>query len=93
MPSFADRTIPEEGHSDFIAETSGDAAEEVAATARARILQHPHLKGQRIWCEFDGDKLFLRGQVPRFFFKQLAQEAVLDLDNVRQVVNEIEVVW
>jgi osmotically-inducible protein OsmY len=93
MPSFADRIMPEDGHSELPAETSGDAAKEVAMAAKARIVHHPHLKGQRIWCEFDGGTLFLRGQVPSFFFKQLAQEAVLDLDCVRQVVNEIEVIW
>ena len=93
MPSFADRTIPEDGHSDLRMGTSGDAAKKVVATAKARILHHPHLKTQRIWCEFDGVTLFLRGQVPSFFFKQLAQQAMLGLDTVRQVVNEIEVVW
>jgi osmotically-inducible protein OsmY len=85
--------MPEDGHSELRMETSADAAREVAATVKARILHHPHLKTQRIWCEFDGGKLFLRGQVPSYFFKQLAQEAVLGLGGVRQVVNEIEVVW
>ena len=74
-------------------ETSADAAKQVAAAVKARIQSHAHLRGQRIWCEFDGSNLFLRGQVPSFFFKQLAQEAVLNLGSVRQVVNEIEVVW
>ena len=48
---------------------------------------------QRLWCEFDGGQLFLRGQVPSFYFKQLAQEAGVGMEGVRQVVNEIEVVW
>jgi osmotically-inducible protein OsmY len=48
---------------------------------------------QRIWCDFDAGRLFLRGQVPSFYFKQLAQEAVADLDGVQQIVNEIEVIW
>ena len=93
MPSFADRTVPEDGHSDLRTETSADAATEVAATAKGRILHHPHLKAQRIWCEFDGVTLYLRGQVPSFFFKQLAQEAVQRIAGVGQICNEIEVVW
>jgi osmotically-inducible protein OsmY len=48
---------------------------------------------QRLWCEFDEGRLFLRGQVPTYYFKQLAQEAVVGMHDVRQVVNEIEVVW
>jgi hypothetical protein len=64
-----------------------------AEAAKHRILHQPHLTMQRLWCEFDGARLFLRGQVPSFYFKQLAQEAVIGIDGVRQVVNEIEVVW
>jgi osmotically-inducible protein OsmY len=48
---------------------------------------------QRLWCEFENGRLVLHGQVPSFYFKQLAQEAVANLDGVRQVVNEIEVIW
>ena len=68
-------------------------SKETAEVARQRILHQPHLKMQRLWCEFDRGRLFLRGQVPSFYFKQLAQEAVAGMDGVRQVVNEIEVVW
>ena len=65
----------------------------IIAKVRERLRGHSHLRAQRIWCEFDGDKLFLRGQVPSFYFKQLAQEAVVGMEGVRQVVNDIEVVW
>jgi osmotically-inducible protein OsmY len=64
-----------------------------AEMARQRILHQPHLTQQRIWCECHEGRLFLRGQVPSFYFKQIAQEAVAGMGGVRQVVNEIEVVW
>ena len=64
-----------------------------ADAAQHRILHQPHLATQRLSCEFEQGRLFLRGQVPSFYFKQLAQEAVVGIDGVRQVVNEIEVVW
>ena len=64
-----------------------------AETAKYLILQQPHLTMQRVWCEFNQGRLFLRGQVPSFYFKQLAQEAVSGMKGVHQVVNEIEVVW
>jgi osmotically-inducible protein OsmY len=65
----------------------------LAETAKRRILHQPHLCQQRIWCECEEGMLFLRGQVPSFYFKQLAQEAVYGMEGVRQIVNEIEVVW
>jgi osmotically-inducible protein OsmY len=65
----------------------------IADAAKRRILHQPHLKMQRLWCEFERGRLVLRGQVPSFYFKQLAQEAVAGLTGVRQVVNEIEVIW
>ena len=64
-----------------------------AEAAKRRILHQPHLAMQRLWCEFDQGRLHLRGQVPSFYLKQLAQEAVVGMEGVHQVVNEIEVVW
>ena len=61
--------------------------------ARARIREVPHLTMQRIWCECQAGRLFLRGQVPSFYLKQLAQEAVASLEGIRSIANEIEVVW
>jgi osmotically-inducible protein OsmY len=68
-------------------------AKKIAEAAKHRILHRAHLTHQRLWCEFHEGQLFLRGQVPSFYFKQLAQEAVAGLEGVQQVVNEIEVVW
>ncbi|MGA2066764.1 MAG: BON domain-containing protein [Thermoguttaceae bacterium] len=65
----------------------------IAKTAKERISRVPHLTLQRIWCEYEAGTLFLRGQVPSFYYKQLAQEAVNGLEQVHAVANEIEVVW
>jgi osmotically-inducible protein OsmY len=65
----------------------------IIESAKGRLRNSPHLSLQRIWCEYDRGELFLRGQVPSFYYKQLAQEAVAGLEGVRQVVNDIEVVW
>jgi osmotically-inducible protein OsmY len=65
----------------------------IAKTAKDRISQVPHLTLQRIWCEYEEGTLFLRGQVPSFYYKQLAQEAVSGLAQVHAIANEIEVVW
>ena len=68
-------------------------ADQIAAQAKDLIRHQPHLSVQRIWCEYNGRRLYLRGQVPTFYLKQLAQTAVSGLDGVSQVVNEIEVLW
>ncbi len=68
-------------------------ADQILALAKDRILHQSHLSVQRIWCEYKGMRLYLRGQVPSFYLKQLAQAAVSNLDGVSQVVNEIEVIW
>jgi osmotically-inducible protein OsmY len=65
----------------------------VVDAAKQRIFHQAHLNMQRIWCEFTEGRLFLRGQVPSFYHKQLAQVAVAGMDGVDQVVNDIEVVW
>jgi osmotically-inducible protein OsmY len=65
----------------------------VVEAARRRLLGQSHLAIQRIWCEFCDGSLFLRGHVPSFYHKQLAQTAVAGLKGVEQVVNEIDVVW
>jgi osmotically-inducible protein OsmY len=68
-------------------------ADQIIALAKDRIRHHSHLSVQRIWCDFSAKRLYLRGQVPSFYLKQLAQTAVSGMDGVSQVVNEIEVLW
>ena len=65
----------------------------IAMAAEERLRQSLYSGLQDISCECDeAGVLFLRGQVPTFFEKQLAQEAVLRLEGVAQVINQIEVV-
>jgi osmotically-inducible protein OsmY len=74
-------------------EGNSDLTHRIAATAKSRLRRDPHLAVQRIWCEYHDGHLFLRGQVPTFYHKQLAQVAVANLEGVSLVVNEIEVLW
>jgi hypothetical protein len=45
----------------------------------------------RVRCDFSDGVLLLRGQVPSYYLRQLAQEAVAGLPGVRAVRNEVEV--
>jgi hypothetical protein len=58
-----------------------------AAKARLRTVPYPTI--QTLSCECDEQGvLLLRGRLPSFYEKQLAQEAVARLPGVTQVVNE-----
>jgi TPR repeat protein len=63
----------------------------VVAKAKERLKMAPYPPVRNVSCEYDDGVLFLRGEVPTFFEKQLAQEAVSKLNGVSRVVNEIKV--
>ena len=66
---------------------------QLVQAAEARLRTTPYFSVQRIACECDDrGVLFLRGRLPSFYQKQLAQEAVAGLPGVTQVVNETLVV-
>ncbi len=65
----------------------------VAQAAKEKLRSNPHWPVRRVSCECEEGCLFLRGHLSCYFHKQLAQEAVADVDGVTQVINEIEVTW
>ena len=65
--------------------------DEVTEAARNRLDDSPYKSVNGVLCQYDDGMLFLRGRLPTFYHKQLAQEAVLDLNGGLQVINEIEV--
>jgi len=67
-------------------------SEDVLGKARECLKMAPYPRVRNVSCEYRDGALVLRGQLPTFFQKQLAQEAVSRLDGVTQVVNQIEVV-
>ena len=60
-----------------------------AAEARLRSSQFPDLKN--VSCECDDGMLILHGRLSSYYHKQLAQETVLGVEGVVQVVNRTEV--
>ncbi len=63
----------------------------IAEAASECLRSSPYRALRGILCECDQGILLLRGWLPSFYYKQLAQEAVANVRGVRQVVNEIEV--
>jgi len=61
------------------------------AIVQARFQRSPYLPLQRITCCLDDRVLVLRGRVPTYYLKQLAQTIGSTLGGVRQIVNELHV--
>ena len=66
---------------------------EIASAARKRLRNASYYGIRGLTCECDDRGiLYLRGLLPSYYQKQLAQEAVSDLPGIRQIVNQAEVI-
>jgi len=68
--------------------TRSDAAER----AECLLRRNGHLLHQNISCDYHEGVLILRGTVPSYHLKQVAQAVVASLDEVAQIENRMEVV-
>ncbi|HYH64843.1 MAG TPA: hypothetical protein VD866_09140 [Urbifossiella sp.] len=66
--------------------------EPTAAAARLALAQTGHTWLQRVVVVIDGDRLVLRGDVPSFYLKQVAQVTVMALPDAPGLRNEIRVI-
>ncbi|RMF89472.1 MAG: BON domain-containing protein [Planctomycetota bacterium] len=58
----------------------------------AALERNPYLMGRMFRFETDQGRVILRGVVDTYFQKQMAQEALRDIDGVEEIENELEVV-
>jgi len=68
-----------------------DHKHEIAELAAAFLQESPYSTIRAVSCQCIDGTIVLRGQVPSFYEKQLAQEAVTSIDGTMPVVNEVEV--
>lgn len=68
-----------------------DASEEVAKSVRKSLEESAYCILKTVSFCYERGVLFLRGQLPTYFHKQLAQEAVRRIEGVTRIVNQIEV--
>ena len=59
--------------------------------ARLRLAASPYRCLREIECDCNGDVVLLRGKLPSYFFKQLAQELLRNLSGCSGVENQTEV--
>jgi hypothetical protein len=64
---------------------------EISQIARGVLRQSAYMELRELSCDFNGGVLTLRGRVPTYYLKQLAQEAVADVPGVITVQNGVEV--
>lgn len=67
------------------------ADEVVAAAAQQRFSESCYFALRGVLCEYHQGMFVLRGKVPSFYTKQLAQEMVRKIEGVGAVVNALEV--
>jgi len=60
--------------------------------AERALRNSPYLILRNVACEYQEGVLTLRGCLPTYYLKQVAQAVVARVEGVRQVVNDIEVV-
>jgi len=67
-------------------------SQEVSQVAVCNLRRSPYPSVRTVSCECEQGVVLLQGRVQCYYHKQLAQEAVLGVEGVAQVLNEIEVV-
>ena len=68
------------------------SSHELASAARKRLRNTSYYSIRGLTCECDDRGiLYLRGPLPSYYQKQLAQEAVSDVPGIRRIVNQAEV--
>lgn len=63
----------------------------VERLAKNRLAQTGYPRLRTVECSFQNGTMTLRGRVPSYYHKQLAQEALRHVTHVRQLINQIEV--
>ena len=63
----------------------------VAEAAKRRLRRDMYLFNKQISCEYYEGVLILRGCVPSYYLKQVAQALVADVEGVQDVDNKIQV--
>jgi osmotically-inducible protein OsmY len=59
--------------------------------AFSALEKNAHLRGRRLHLEANEGCVTIRGELPSYFEKQLAQEAIRHVDGVQRITNEVVV--
>ena len=65
----------------------------VKREAEARLRRSSYREVRGVTCEFHEGVLTLRGHLPSFYLKQVAQSLVYGIDGVEEINNRLEAEW
>jgi hypothetical protein len=65
----------------------------VAEQAQQALVENPHLKQRRMRTRSSNGKVTIAGSVQSYFEKQMAQEALRNIDGVTSIENQLVVNW
>lgn len=71
--------------------TAATGMAEVVRVAESRLRNHSYRRLRDVSCECARGVLVLRGRMPTYYLKQIAQAAVAGIDGVRLIQNRIDV--
>ena len=66
--------------------------QQIVEGAENRLRHNSYLALKNVHCDYREGVLTLRGCLPTYYLKQVAQSVVAHVDGVQRIVNEIEVV-
>lgn len=72
--------------------TASDSPERIVEGAENCLRHNSYLALKNVQCDFHEGVLTLKGCLPTYYLKQMAQAVVGRIEGVRRIVNEIEVV-
>ena len=70
---------------------SRSRCQEIAEEARDRLRNDPHVNCRNVSCDCEDGVLWLWGELPSFYAKQVAQEAVKTVEGITGINNDIKV--
>lgn len=62
-------------------------------TLNSALVASPYIQGQPVRVESDRGRVVVRGRVGSYYQKQMAQEALLRVEGVEALENQLEVHW
>jgi osmotically-inducible protein OsmY len=77
---------------DFYSQPSVDrCSRQITEDAKDRLRNDSRINRRGVSCDCEEGLLRLRGELPTFYEKQVAQEVVKGVDGVTGIINDIEV--
>ena len=63
----------------------------ISTRVSSALRKNPYLDHSNFTHEIHGSRVVLKGSVPSFFEKQMAQESLRPIEEICEIVNELEV--